>query len=151
MKCSDVWWTDLIHVKWFDSIVTWSEVVTVKFLRIKVLCTLGWTYTEGTRLFGPISLGVSSIVFVLICTVVVLFCFIMWGCLYVLVLQYIKFVICGHVCVCKFVMWGFFNILYVNYHSSATPTEGFPYFFLSCKSNSWVKLAKTGHGPLFPN
>jgi hypothetical protein len=26
-------------------------------------------------------------------------------------------------------------------------TEVFPYFFLSCKANSRVKLAKTGHGP----
>ena len=26
-------------------------------------------------------------------------------------------------------------------------TEGFPYFFLSCKANARVKLAKTGHGP----
>jgi hypothetical protein len=26
-----------------------------------------------------------------------------------------------------------------------TLTEGFPYFFLSCKANARVKLAKTGH------
>jgi hypothetical protein len=32
-------------------------------------------------------------------------------------------------------------------HSSATPTEGFPYFFLSCKANAGVKLAKMGHDP----
>jgi hypothetical protein len=28
-----------------------------------------------------------------------------------------------------------------------TLTEVFPCFFLSCKTNAWVKLAKTGHGP----
>jgi hypothetical protein len=28
-----------------------------------------------------------------------------------------------------------------------TQTEVFPYFFLSCKANARVKLAKTGHGP----
>jgi hypothetical protein len=28
-----------------------------------------------------------------------------------------------------------------------TLTEVFPCFFLSCKANAWVKLAKTGHGP----
>jgi len=28
-----------------------------------------------------------------------------------------------------------------------TLTEGFPCFFLSCKVNASVKLAKTGHGP----
>jgi hypothetical protein len=30
--------------------------------------------------------------------------------------------------------------------SSATLTEVFPCFFLSCKTNARVKLAKTGHG-----
>jgi hypothetical protein len=29
----------------------------------------------------------------------------------------------------------------------ATLTEGFPFFFLSCKANARVYLAKTGHGP----
>jgi hypothetical protein len=28
-----------------------------------------------------------------------------------------------------------------------TLTEDFPCFFLSCKANARVKLAKTGHGP----
>jgi hypothetical protein len=28
-----------------------------------------------------------------------------------------------------------------------TLSEVFPYFFLSCKANARVKLAKTGHGP----
>jgi hypothetical protein len=28
-----------------------------------------------------------------------------------------------------------------------TPTEVFPCFFLSCKANARVKLAKTEHGP----
>jgi len=32
-------------------------------------------------------------------------------------------------------------------HSSATLTEVFPCFFLSCKANARVKLAKMGHGP----
>jgi hypothetical protein len=34
-----------------------------------------------------------------------------------------------------------------NWHSSATLTEDFPCFFLSCKANARVYLAKTGHGP----
>jgi hypothetical protein len=34
-----------------------------------------------------------------------------------------------------------------NWHSSATLTEGFPCFFLSCKANARVKLSKAGHGP----
>jgi len=35
-----------------------------------------------------------------------------------------------------------------SWHSSATLTEGFPCFFLSCKANARVKPAKMGHGPL---
>jgi len=34
-----------------------------------------------------------------------------------------------------------------SWHSSATLTEVFPCFFLSCKANARVKPAKTGHGP----
>ena len=52
------------------------------------------------------------------------------------------------VCVCSFVMCECFgNMYYVYWHSSATLTEVFPCFFLSCKANARVKLAKTGHGP----
>ena len=46
-----------------------------------------------------------------------------------------------------FVMYVCFdNMQYVYCHSSATLTEVFPSFFPSCKANSGVKLAKTGHG-----
>jgi hypothetical protein len=31
--------------------------------------------------------------------------------------------------------------------NAATLTEGFPCFFLGCKANARVQLAKTGHGP----
>ena len=34
-----------------------------------------------------------------------------------------------------------------NCHPSATLTEVFPCFFLSCKANARVKLANMGHGP----
>ena len=34
-----------------------------------------------------------------------------------------------------------------NLHSSVTLTEVFPCFFLVCKANARVYLAKTGHGP----
>jgi len=36
---------------------------------------------------------------------------------------------------------------HANWHSPATLTEVFPCFFLSCKANARVYLAKTGHGP----
>ena len=34
-----------------------------------------------------------------------------------------------------------------SWHSSATLTDDFPCFFLSCKANASVKPAETGHGP----
>jgi hypothetical protein len=34
-----------------------------------------------------------------------------------------------------------------SWHSSATLTEVFPCFFLSCKANARVKPSKMGHGP----
>jgi len=34
-----------------------------------------------------------------------------------------------------------------SWHSSATLTEAFPCFFLSCKANERVKPTKMGHGP----
>ena len=34
-----------------------------------------------------------------------------------------------------------------NWHYSATLTEVFPCFFLSCKANARVKPARMGHGP----
>jgi len=40
-------------------------------------------------------------------------------------------------------------VLYV-FIDAATLTEGFPYFFLSCKASARVNLAKTGHGPHSP-
>jgi len=33
---------------------------------------------------------------------------------------------------------------------AATLTEVYPFFFLSCKANARVNLAKTGHGPHSP-
>ena len=41
-----------------------------------------------------------------------------------------------------------YSVFYrANWHSSATLTEVFPCFFLSCKANASVYLVKTGHGP----
>jgi hypothetical protein len=45
------------------------------------------------------------------------------------------------VCVCV----GGVVMCILAFSSSATLIEGFPCFFLSCKANARVKLAKTGH------
>ena len=67
---------------------------------------------------------------------------------------------CVCVCVCVVVVvcvcvWFFFLVICILYSEVflnlteifLTLTEVFPYFFLSCKANARVKLAKTGHGP----
>jgi hypothetical protein len=85
--------------------------------------------------------------FVLICTVVVVYCFVVCVC------------VCGFcsMCVCEgFVMGGCFwqcaycilTEVFLNVTEFfLTLTEVFPCFLLSCMSNARVKLAKTGHGP----
>jgi len=47
-------------------------------------------------------------------------------------------------------MYSYCMFMYLHrasWHSSATLTEVFPCFFLSCKANTRVKPANTGHGP----
>jgi hypothetical protein len=47
-------------------------------------------------------------------------------------------------------MYSYCMFMYLHrasWHSSATLTEVFPCFFLSCKANAKVKPAKMGHGP----
>jgi hypothetical protein len=44
-------------------------------------------------------------------------------------------------------MYTLFCIFFANWHSPANLTEVFPCFFLGCKTNARVYLAKTGHGP----
>ena len=72
------------------------------FLWIKVLFTLGGCYTEGTCLYCDyFLLGISCIRFVLVCTVVALYCFVkcgfcnVWAC------------VCARVC--SFVLSGCFG------------------------------------------
>jgi len=99
VKCSDVGWTDVIYVKWFYLEVKWSEVgcgeVPVDKGAMCIRVTLYWGYLFILWLFY---LGISCIVFVLICTVVVICCFVM----------------CGNVClcVCSFVMCVCFGNMY---------------------------------------
>jgi len=85
-------------------------------------------------------LGISCTVFVLICTVVVLYCFVVCVCVCVL---------CVCMCGCfgnmYTVLWLRFFLTWLRFFLPWL--RGFPCFFLSCKANARVKLAKTGHGP----
>ena len=60
-------------VKWFCFEMKWSEF-TVKYLGMKVPCTLGWPYTEGTWLYCDYFIWCVS------CTVVIWTGFVMCGC-----------------------------------------------------------------------
>jgi hypothetical protein len=52
-------------------------------------------------------------------------------------------------CLCVNVHWT--TATGISGHFSTTVTKVLPCLFLSCKANSRVYLAKTGHGPHFPN
>jgi len=81
VKCSDGEWSGVIYVKWYCFEV---KRVTAKFLWIKVLCTyIRVTLYWGYWLYCDFHYF-SYTVFVLICSVVVLYCFVMCGCVWVL-------------------------------------------------------------------
>jgi hypothetical protein len=69
VKWSELWWSSCGQ----------SEVkcVTVKFLWTEVPLTLYWGYLI---ILWLLNLGISCTIFVFTCTVVVLNCFVMWGC-----------------------------------------------------------------------
>ena len=72
---------------------------------------------------------ISCTVFVFICAVAVLNCFVMCGCV----------CLCGFCNVCELVICMLAHFGYSDW--------GFSVLLLSCKANARVKLAKTGHGP----
>jgi len=110
--------------------------LTVKFLWIKVLRTLGWFYTASIWLYCDCFIWVYFALFVLICTVVVLYCFVMCVC--------VGFAMCG----CLGNMYTVLCLkIFLTWQVFLTLSEVFPCRFLSCKANCRVKLAKTGHVP----
>ena len=74
-----------------------------------------------------------------------------YGCTFCMLL--FNFVNCVFLLLClcilivMYVLYCVFSFHRANWHSSSTPTEVFPCFFLSCKANARLQLAKTGHGP----
>jgi hypothetical protein len=53
----------------------------------------------------------------------------------------------SYCCLCILIVRPCILIVVYIYLDAATLTEVFPCFFLGCKANARVKLAKTGHGP----
>jgi hypothetical protein len=63
---------------------------------------------------------------------------------------FVKFFILIVMFMYSYILYALFRIFCfhrANWHSLTILTEGFPCFFLSCKENGRVYLAKTGHGP----
>jgi len=61
--------------------------------------------------------------------------------------SYVFLLLCLCNLIVMYVLFCMFCFHRANWHSSATLTEVFPCFILSCKAKVKVKLAKTGHGP----
>ena len=81
------------------------------------------------------------------CTVLLVICI-----LYFWKYVYCTLVICilyfGNMYTVRLVMCILYSEVFLNLTEvSLTPTEISSCFFLSCKANARVKLAKTGHGP----
>jgi len=84
-------------------------------------------------------------------------CVCMCVCIYIYIYIYIYMCVCVCVCIRIIIilcLWGFCNVWVFWYYVYCTLTEVFltltevfPCFFLSCKANARVKLAKTGHSP----
>ena len=93
-------WRDLCEVILFGSSVKW---VTLKFLGIKVPRTIGWPYTEGTWLYCDCFICCVS------CTVVVLTCIVICGCVYMWVFSQL----CGcfgNMCTCIYYVFVLFRL-----------------------------------------
>jgi hypothetical protein len=118
---SDVEWTDVNCVKWFYFELKWSEVkwVTVMFLGIKVPCTLGWSYTEGTWLYCDYVYFTGYVVycscFSLYCGCFNLFCNV-WVCVCV------GFVMCG--CFCNMYTGIYYIFIYLKILDARRMTWG---------------------------
>ena len=74
-----------------------------------------------------------------------------YGCMFCILLfnsvSYVFLLLCLCILIVMYALFCIFCFHRTNRHSSAILTEVFPCFFLSCKANVRVQLAKTGHGP----
>jgi hypothetical protein len=63
------------------------------------------------------------------------------------IVSYVFLLLCLCILIAMYVLFCIFCFHRANWHFSATLTEVFLCFFLSCKANARVLLAKTGHSP----
>jgi hypothetical protein len=136
VKCNDVEWNDMIYVKWFCFEVKWvgkwsevshGEVLEDKYIRLTVLhvvvCFVMWLYY-------------CYVIFIII--------------LCILIIMIVPFCVTVIVCsLCVNVYWTTTTGIRENFLT--TLTEVSLCFFLICKANARVQLAKMKHGQHFPN
>jgi len=78
------------------------------------------------------------------CILIVIYVFLFLVCVFLLLSMY------SCCCLCILIVRLCILIVVYVFLDAATLTEFFPCFFLSCKANARVNLAKTGYGPHFP-
>ena len=62
-------------------------------------------------------------------------------------ISYVFLLLCLYILSVMYVLFCIFCFHRANWNTSATLTEVFPCFLLTCKANARVLLAKTEHGP----
>jgi hypothetical protein len=121
----------------------------VKCSEVKVLLKMV-CYTCGLTTLETRYCCFSYMHFVLICTLVVLYCFVVCVCACRCMSGFCNVCVCEGCVMCGcfwYYVYCSLTEVFLNLTEVfLTLTEVFPIFFLSCKANVRVKLAKTGHG-----
>ena len=116
-------------------------------------CNVWVCVCVGFVMFGFVYVWVLLCVDVLVICVLVFTVFTLFRlCIFILIkllfnfVNYVFLLLCFYIPIVMYVLFCTFCFRRSNWHSSATLTEFFPCFFLSCMANAAVYLAKTGHG-----